>query len=230
VTAASLKLISSMATREVLSELVSQYQRATAQSVTTEAAGGVDVAKRVQLGEAVDIVILASNAIDKLMAAGKVLAGSRVDLVKSGIAVAVREGAPKPDIATEETVRRAVLAAKTLSYSTGPSGVYLENMFARWGILEQIRGRVVVPAPGVPVGTLIANGAAEIGFQQFSELLNLRGVAIAGPLPPAIQMITIFSGGISASSSQPDAAHALLKYLASSATADVKQRHGMDAV
>ena len=229
-TAAPLKLISSMATREVLGELASQYQRAAAQSVTTEAAGGVDVAKRVQLGEALDIVILASNAIDKLMAEGKVLAGSRVDLVKSGIAIAVREGAPRPDIATEETVKRAVLAAKTLSYSTGPSGVYLEKLFARWGILEEIRSRIVVPPPGVPVGTLIANGAAEVGFQQLSELLNLSGVEVVGPLPPAIQTLTIFSAGISANSRQPDAARALLAYMASPAASGVKQRHGMEAV
>jgi molybdate transport system substrate-binding protein len=227
---APLKLISSMATREVLAELASRYQRATAQAVTTEAAGGVDVAKRVQLGEAVDLVFLASNAIDKLIAEGKLLTGSRVDLVKSGIAVAVRAGAPRPDIATEEAVKRAVRAASSLSYSTGPSGAYLEKMFARWGLLDEIRDRIVVPPAGVPVGTLIANGAVELGFQQLSELLNLSGVEVVGPLPPAIQNLTIFSGGIGASCSRPEAARALLDYLASPAAADVKQRHGMDAV
>jgi molybdate transport system substrate-binding protein len=216
-----------MATREVLGELAIEYQRATSQPVITEAAGGVDVAKRVQLGEAVDIVILASNAIEKLVAEGKLIAGSRVDLVKSGVAIAVRAGAPKPDISTEEAVKCAVLASKTLSYSTGPSGVYLENMFARWGILEAIRGRIVVPAPGVPVGTLVANGVAEIGFQQLSELQNLAGVEVVGPLPPAIQTITIFSGGVSANCNSPDAARALLDYMASPAAAGVKQRHGM---
>jgi molybdate transport system substrate-binding protein len=224
-----LKLISSMATRELLAELASQYQRATAQPVTTEAAGGVDVAKRVQLGEAVDIVILASNAIDKLIAEGKLLGGSRVDLVNSGIALAVRIGAPQPDITTEEAVKRAVLTAKTLSYSTGPSGVYLEKLFARWAILDEIRGRIVLAPPGVPVGTLVANGAAEIGFQQLSELLNLAGVEVVGPLPSAIQTITVFSGGISANCSNPEAARALLHYLASPAASDVKQRHGMEA-
>jgi molybdate transport system substrate-binding protein len=225
-----LKLISSMATREVLSELVSQYQRATAQLVTTEAAGGVDVAKRVQAGEAaVDLVILASNAIDKLVVAGKLLAGSRVDLFKSGVAIAARAGAPKPDIATEEAVKRAVLAAKTLSYSTGPSGVYLEKMFERWGILGEIRSRIVVPPPGVPVGSLVANATAELGFQQLSELLNLPGIAVLGPLPQSIQTVTIFSGGICASCSDPEAARALLSYMASPAASDVKQRHGMEA-
>jgi molybdate transport system substrate-binding protein len=229
-TSRPLKLISSMAAREVLGELASQYQRATRQAVTTEAAGGVDVAKRVQLGEAVDLVVLASNAIDKLIAEGKLVAGSRVDLVKSGIAIAVREGAPKPDIATEEAVKRAVRAARSLSYSTGPSGTYLEKLFARWGLLEEIGSRIVVPPPGVPVGTLIASGAAQLGFQQLSELLNLAGVEVVGPLPTAIQSLTIFSGGIGANCSQPAAARELLDYLASPATAVIKRRYGMDAV
>lgn len=145
-----LKLLSSMATREVLSELASQYQRATSQTVTTEAAGGVDVATRVQLGESVDIVVLASNAIDKLMAEGKLLAGSRVDLVRSGIAIAVRAGTLKPNIATEGAVKRAVLAARSLSYSTGPSGLYLEKLFVRWGIAQEVLGRIVVPPPASP--------------------------------------------------------------------------------
>jgi len=228
--AAPLKLLSSMATREVLGELASRYQRATGQPVTAEAAGGVDVAKRVQLGEAVDIVILASNAIDRLMAEGKLLAGSRVDLVKSGIAIAVREGAPRPEIGTEEAVKRVVRAARNLSYSTGPSGAYLERMFARWGLLDEIRCRIVVPPPGVPVGTLIANGVVELGFQQLSELLNLSGVEVVGPLPPAIQTLTIFSGGVSATCGQPAAARALLDYLASSATAEIKLGYGMEAV
>ncbi len=224
-----LKLISSMATREVLGELAARYEREAEQSIATEAAGGVDVARRVQNGEALDIVVLASNAIDKLIAEGKVLAGSRVDLVQSGVAIAVRAGAPKPDIASEEAVRQAVLNAKTLSYSTGPSGVYLEKMFARWGILETIRPRIVVPPPGKPVGSLVADGTVELGFQQLSELLNLAGIVVVGPLPPAIQTITIFSGGVSANSAQSDAARAVLTFMASPAASDVKRRHGMEA-
>ena len=227
--ASPLKLISSMATRELLSELSAQYQRATTQPVSNEAAGGVDVAKRVQAGEPVDVVILASNAIDKLIADGKLLPGSRVDLVKSGVAVAVRAGAPQPDVGTEEAVKRAVQAAKTLSYSTGPSGVYLEKLFERWGILEQIRSRIVVAPPGVPVGSLVAGGAAELGFQQLSELLTLPGICVLGPLPASIQTITIFSGGISAKSGNPQAARALLEFMASPVSADTKLRHGMEA-
>jgi molybdate transport system substrate-binding protein len=226
---APLKLISSMATREVLNELASRFERDTGQKVATEAAGGVDVAKRVQNGEAVDIVVLASNAIDKLMSDGKVLPGSRVDLVQSGVSIAVRKGAARPDVASEEALKRAVMNAKTVSYSTGPSGVYLEKMFARWGVLEDLRPRIVVPPPGKPVGSLVADGSVELGFQQLSELINLAGIDVIGPLPPAVQTITIFSGGVSANSTQPDAARAVLKFMASPAAADVKKRHGMES-
>jgi molybdate transport system substrate-binding protein len=218
-----------MATRELLSELVSQYERRTAQPVTTEAAGGVDVAKRVQAGEAVDMVVLAANVIDKLIGEGKLVTGSRVDLVKSGVAIAVRSGAPKPDIATEEGVKRAVLAAKTLSFSTGPSGVYLEKLFERWGILGGIRSRIVVPPPGVPVGSLVANGTVELGFQQLSELLSLAGIEVIGPLPAAIQTVTTFSGGVSVNCGRLEAARAVLDYMASPAASDIRQRYGMEA-
>jgi molybdate transport system substrate-binding protein len=227
--ATALKLLSSMATRELLGELVAEYQAATGQPVTSEAAGGVDVAKRVRAGEAVDVVILSSTAIDSLVAAGSLLPGSRIDLVKSGVSIAVRAGAPRPDVGSEDAVKRAVLAARTLSYSTGPSGVYLEKLFERWGILAQIRERIVVPPPGVPVGSLVASGKVELGFQQLSELMSLPGIAVIGPLPPEIQTITIFSGGISNGCARPEAARALLSHFASPSVAQTKRRHGMEA-
>ncbi|MDB6084187.1 MAG: molybdenum transporter substrate-binding protein [Gammaproteobacteria bacterium] len=226
-----LKLISSMATREILGEIVARFQRdAAAHSVFMEAAGGVDVAKRVQAGEAMDLVVLASNVIDKLMSDNTLLAGSRVDLVKSGIAVAVQAGRPKPPIGSENAVREAVLAARTLSFSTGPSGVHLEMLLQRWGIFDRIRGRVVVPPPGTAVGSLVARGAAELGFQQTSELMNVAGIELVGPLPPEIQSITIFSGAISAACRDPAAARSLLSFMASPVVAGIKQRHGMEAV
>ncbi len=223
-----LKLISSMATRELLGELVSQYQRHSQQQVSTEAAGGVDVARRVQSGEAFDIVVLAANAIDKLISEARVLPGSRVDLVRSGVAIAVRAGAPRPDVSTEEAVKRAVVGVRTLSYSTGPSGVYLEKMFERWGVLADIRSRIVVPPPGVPVGSLVATGEAELGFQQLSELMNLKGIDVIGPLPTAIQTITVFSGGLCVAGVRPEAARGLLDYMASPVTSEAKRRHGME--
>lgn len=227
--ASPLKLLSSMATRELLNELAAQYERSTGQPVMAEAAGGVDVAKRVRAGESVDIVVLASAAIDSLIAAGSLLPDSRVDLVKSGVAIAVREGAPQPDVGSEEAVKRAVSGAKTLSYSTGPSGVYLEKLFERWGILQDIRSRIVVPPPGVPVGSLVANGSVELGFQQLSELMTLPGIKVIGPLPPEIQTITVFSGGISSGCERAESGRALLSYMASPAVVAVKEQFGMEA-
>jgi molybdate transport system substrate-binding protein len=224
-----LKLLSSMATRELLNELSARYGRETDQPVVSEAAGGVDVAKRVRAGESVDVVVLSSTAIDSLIAAGSLLPDSRIDLVKSGVAVAVREGVPRPDVSTEDAVKRAVSGAKTLSYSTGPSGVYLEKLFQRWGILQDIRSRIVVPPPGVPVGSLVANGTVELGFQQLSELMTLPGIDVVGPLPPGIQTITIFSAGVSPGCDRPEAARALLDYMASPAAVALKEKFGMEA-
>jgi len=228
--AQSLQLISSMATRKLLDELASQYTAATGQAVSCSAAGGVDVAKRIRAGEYSDVVVLADNVIDKLISEGHLLPGSRVDVVRSGVAVAVPAGAPLPDLSSEQSVRQAVLDAPTLSYSTGPSGVYLEQLFARWGIFETVQPRIVVPPPGVPVGSLVADGRVALGFQQLSELMGVAGLVVAGPLPPAIQTLTVFSGGICALSTAPVQAAALLAHLGSPATADAKQRHGMEGV
>uniref|UniRef100_UPI0035B325A0 substrate-binding domain-containing protein n=1 Tax=Hylemonella sp. TaxID=2066020 RepID=UPI0035B325A0 len=220
--------ISSMATRLVLAELAEAYQRASGQRLRIESVGGVDAAKRVAAGEAFDVVILASDAIDKLIASGHVLAGSRVDLVHSGVAVAVRAGAAQPDISSEDAVRAAVQAARSVSYSTGPSGVALARLFERWGLAEELKARLVTPPPGIPVGSLVAKGEVALGFQQLSELINLEGITVLGPLPPAIQITTTFSAGICTASRQPEAVRALLDYLRSPATAEAKRRQGME--
>jgi molybdate transport system substrate-binding protein len=225
---ALIKLISSMATKQVLADVVSQFHQQSADRVEVESVGGVDAAKRVQAGEAFDAVALAANAIEQLITAGKVLTGSRVDLVTSGVAVAVRAGAPRPDIGSEAAVKQAVLAARSLSYSTGPSGVQLAKLFERWGIAEQLKDRLVQAPPGVPVGRLVASGEVELGFQQLSELLHLPGIDVLGPLPPAIQIITTFSAGVAATSTQPEAVRALLAFMASPAADEAKRRNGMD--
>ncbi len=222
-----LKLLSSMAAREVLAELIRGFTAETRLPVAAEAAGGVEVAKRVQAGESTDVVVLSDTAIDKLIGGGQLRAG-RVDLVKSGVAIAVRSGTGHPDVSTEAAVKAAVATAGSLSYSTGPSGVYLEKLFERWGILETIRPRIRVPPPGVPVASLVAGGQAALGFQQLSELLNVPGIEVLGPLPAAIQTITTFSAGISVQCEQPDVARQLLDYLCRPAATPVKQRYGME--
>jgi molybdate transport system substrate-binding protein len=217
-----------MATKQLLADLVGDFQRRMQQPVTVESVGGVDAAKRVQAGESFDVVILAANAIDQLIQAGKVLAGSRSDLVKSGVAVAVREGAPQPDIASETALKQAVLSARSLSYSTGPSGVALVKLFERWGIAEQIRERIVQAPPGVPVGSLVARGEVELGFQQLSELIHLQGITVVGPLPAEIQIITTFSAGIAATCAQPSAVKPLIDFLVSRDADAAKRANGME--
>ncbi len=226
--ATSLKIISSMATRQVLAELVEAYRAASGTAVQVESVGGVDAARRVQAGEAFDLVVLASDAIDKLQASGHVVAGSRVDIVHSGVAVAVRAGSPRPDIGTEDALKAAVLAAPSIAYSTGPSGVQIIKLFERWGIAGQLGDRVVQAKPGVPVGSMVAQGEAALGFQQLAELIHVQGIDLLGPLPEAVQIDTVFSGGLAAASQQAEAVRALLAFLASPGTAEAKRRQGME--
>lgn len=225
-----LKLISSMATRQLLAELAAAWQQACGVEVRIESVGGVDAAKRVQAGEAFDGVVLASDAIDKLVAGGQVLAGSRVDLVRSSVAVAVKAGAPQPDISTEAALRSAITAASSIGYSTGPSGTALVKLFERWGVAEALKSKIVQAPPGIPVGTLVARGEVALGFQQLSELMHLEGISIVGNMPEAVSITTIFSAGTCAVSSQGETLGRLLAFMASTEAAAVKRRHGMDPI
>jgi molybdate transport system substrate-binding protein len=225
----TLRLISSMATKALLTDLLALYRaQAPGVQIQVESVGGVDAAKRVEAGEAFDGVVLASNAIDKLSAGGHVLAGSRADLVHSGVAVAVPAGTPVPDISTEAALKAAVLAAPTLGYSTGPSGVQLAKQFETWGIAEQIAPRIVQAKPGVPVGSLVAKGEVALGFQQLSEMLGVPGITLVGGLPKAVEIITTFSGSVASTCTQPQAMRALLAFWQSPACDGLKRQHGMD--
>jgi len=218
--------ISSMATRAVLAELAQAYTAKSGVQTAIASVGGVDAAKRVAAGESFDVVFLASDALDKLIAAGHVRPG-RVDLVRSPVALAVRAGTPHPDVSSEAALKQAVLAAPTLGYSTGPSGNHLAALFERWGIADAVRERVVVPPPGVPVGQLVAEGRVALGFQQLSELMSLPGIDVLGLLPAGAEFITTFSAGVAAVSPNGDAVRAMLADMASPDADAAKQRHGM---
>lgn len=224
----SLAGISSMAMRGVLADLAEVWRRRSQQGVSIESVGGVEAARRVLAGEPFDFVVLAADALGALESSGRILAGSRTDLASSGIAVAVAKDRAHPGIGDEEAVRRAVRDARAVGYSTGPSGVYLIGLFARWGLADAATPRLVQAPPGTPVAALIARGDVDLGFQQTSELLGQPGIDVVGPLPAEIQAITIFSAAVCAASARPDAARELLAFLASRDADAVKRAHGME--
>jgi molybdate transport system substrate-binding protein len=220
--------ISSMATRQVLAELAASYERLSGQPVVIESVGGVDAARRVQDGEAFDIVVLASDALNKLAASGRVDPASRVDLARSGIAVAVAAGQPRPDVGSDAALRQAVLGARSIGYSTGPSGTHLTKLFERWGIADIIAPRIVQAPPGVPVGALVARGDVALGFQQLSELIHLPGIDVLGALPAESQSTTVFAAAACTATEQPEAVRALLSFFTSRDADAAKSRNGME--
>jgi molybdate transport system substrate-binding protein len=219
-----------MATRQLLAELTDAWQRQSGVEAVVESVGGVDAARRVQAGEPFDVVVLASDAIGRLVETGSVLADSVTDLVRSPVAIAVPAGSgrARPDVSTEATLREAVLSATSIGYSTGPSGTALLRLVERWGITDLVRSRLVQASPGIPVGALVADGRAAIGFQQLSELMHLPGVTVVGGMPPGCEIVTTFTGGVCTASVQPVEARRLLAFMASPAAADAKRRHGME--
>lgn len=214
-----------MATKPLLAAMVAAFQQRTGRAVRLESMGGVDAAKRVQDGDAFDVIVLASDVLAALAEQAHVT--DPQPLADSRIAIAVREGAPLPDVATEEDLRSALLAARTIGYSTGPSGRVLLQIFSSWGMGEELGARLVQARPGVPVGKLVSEGEAEIGFQQLTELQGLPGITLLGGLPPQLDVVTTFAGAIGTRSTQPADARALLDFLASDETAATKRAHGM---
>jgi len=217
-----------MATRRLLGEMIAQFEKTSPHRVALESVGGLDAAKRVRAGEPLDVVVLAREVIDDLIGAARIVEGSRVDVAVSAIGVAVRSGTPHPDLSSADGVRAAVLAARRIGYSTGPSGQYLAKLFASWDPDGRLKDRITVAPVGVPVGSLVARGDIDLAFQQLSELGG-DGIDVVGQLPPDIQMMTTFSGGVARASAQPDAARALLAFMASPALTPIKREHGMDA-
>jgi molybdate transport system substrate-binding protein len=226
--AAELKVLSTQATEEAYRELVPQFEKATGHKVTTVFTGTLDANKRLAAGETYDVLIMSAPSIDEHIKAGKVVAGSRVDLAKSGVGVGVKAGAPKPDISTTEALKKALLAAKSIGYSTGPSGVYVVSLFQRMGIADEVKGKLKQTPTGVFVGSIIASGEAEIGFQQVSELSHFAGVDYVGPLPADVQQFTTFASGIISGTKEADVAKALAKFITAPAAAAAFKKRGME--
>lgn len=222
---AEIKVMASAAFREAYLELLPEFERASGHKAMNTWVPSVQMMNRLKGGEVTDIVILSAAALDELVTAG--IVAERFDLAKSSVGAAVRAGAPKPDISSGEALKRAVLAAKSVVYSTGPSGIYLSGLFQRMGIAAEIKSKVR-QVQGEPAGAVVARGEAELGFQQMSELLPVAGIDLIGPLPLDIQQITVFSAGLHARANEAAAARALIGFLKAPAAAAVIRKKGME--
>jgi molybdate transport system substrate-binding protein len=233
--AAEITVVTSGAFTAAYLELVPQYEHATHDKLVTEFGPSLGttvnaIPMRLQRGEAIDVVIMAAPGLDALIAQGRIRADSRVDLVRSNIGMAVRAGAPRPDISTLDALKRTLLAAKSIAYSDSASGVYLaDELFPKLGIADQIKGKSR-KIEADPVGGVVAKGDAEIGFQQISELRPVKGIDIVGELPPGAQRVTVFAAAIPTTSKHPEAAKALIQWLASPVTQPVMKKTGLDPV
>ena len=226
--AAEIKLLASAAVKDAFLELIPQFEKATGHKIVVAWSASPDIRKRIAGGEAADLVILASSGADELIKEGKLAAGSRTNFAKSGIGVAVRAGAPKPDISSADAVKKSVLAAKSVAFSGGASGAYIVGMFEKMGIAEQVKSKTATVKLAEPVGDVVARGDAELGFHQVSELLHVKGIEYLGALPPEIQNITVFSGGIHSEAKDAAATKALVDFLTASSAATTLKKHGLD--
>lgn len=225
--AAEIRVMSSAPFKAPYEKLTPQFEKASGHKVLTQWAPPAQIISRIRAGDVTDLIIMSRASIEILVKDGKIVSGSLTDLAKSGVGVAVRTGAPKPDISSANAVREAVLKAKSIAYSAATSGNYIAGLFERMGIAGQLKPKIRL-AKGEPVGALVARGEAELGFQQISELLPVAGIDLVGPLPSEIQEITVFSAGLHASAQQVDAAQALVKFLRAPNATPVIRQSGME--
>jgi molybdate transport system substrate-binding protein len=225
--AAEIKMIASNAVKEAYTKLVPVFEKKSGHHVTVDWGGTADIVNRVSRGEVADVVATTAAYIDDLTKQGKLVPGSRVDLAKSTIGVALRPGAPKPDLSSGEGLKKSLLAAKGIVISGGPSGVYLNEWFRKMGIADQIKSKTIQLAPGASPGEAVARGEGDLGFTQVSELLAVKGIVYLGPVPTDVQQVTVFSAGIPRNAPQPDAAKALVRFLTSAEAAPTLKETGL---
>ena len=226
--AADIRMLAAGAVKDAFLELVPQFESSSGNKVTATWTGSADIRKRIAAGEAFDFVIVGAPDIDAFIRDGKMMPGSRVDIARSGVGIAVKAGSSRPDISSSDAVRKALLSARTVAYSTGPSGVYVQRLFDRLGIADQMKDKSRQTPPGVRVARFLANGEAELGFQQVSELVHEAGIDFLGPLPAEIQNVTVYSSGIPLDSKAPEPAKALQAFLSAPAATTVFRKNGMD--
>jgi molybdate transport system substrate-binding protein len=225
---AEIKLLASGALKEAYLELLPKFEAASGHRVMPLWSSTTDIQKRVAAGEVADLVILGDSGTQALIKDGKLIASTRAVFAKSGIYIAVRSAAPKPDISSADTLKQSLLAAKSVGYSEGASGTYLVGMFQKLGIYDQVKAKASIAKANEPVGEKVAQGEAEIGFHQLSELMPVKGIDIVGPLPAELQFITVFSGALHHDAQEPPAAQALIQFLIAPAAGASIKRFGLE--
>jgi molybdate transport system substrate-binding protein len=228
VQAAEIKILAAGAVKEMFLDLTSQFVGNSGDRITATWTGSAEIRNRIAAGEAFDLVIASSPDVDAFIEDGRVAPGTRVDIASSGVGVAVRAGAPKLDISSGDSLRKALISAKAVAYSTGASGTYVLRLFERLGIAEEMKAKSKQTAPGRRVAEYLSSGDADLGFQQVSELIHEPGIDFLGPLPADIQNLTVYSSGIPAGSKAPEAAKALQILLSAPAAAPVIRKNGME--
>jgi molybdate transport system substrate-binding protein len=230
--AAEIKLLTAGAMRAVVVALLPDFEKETGHKVTLDNATAGMLKTRIDGGEAFDVAIITPAVVDDLAAKGKIVAGSRIDLAKVGMGVAVKEGTPVPDIASVDAFKRMLLAAKSVAYidpaSGGSSGIYISGLLDKLGIADQVKPKAKLKQGGY-VADLIVKGEAELGIHQISEIVPVKEVTLVGPLPAEIQNYTVYAAGLGASAKDSEAAKALIKALTGPAAADVLKSKGMEA-
>jgi molybdate transport system substrate-binding protein len=231
--AAELKVLITTAMKAAIDELAPQFERASGHTLRITYGPSGALAKRIADGEGVDLVVIAGG-VDELIAQGKAVADSRIDVARVRIGVAVRKGAPKPDVGTVEAFKRALLDAKSIAYvdpaAGGASGIYLAKMLERIGILAQVnaKARLARGSTEDMVSAIVARGNAEIGLQQISEIMSVPGAELVAPLPDELQAVTVYTAGIPISATEAEAATAVVKFLTAPAAASIYKAKGLD--
>jgi len=226
--AAEVKLLASGALKEAYLELIPAFEKESGHKVALAWSSTTAIQKQISAGEIHDVVILGDSGTQALIRDGKLVGSTRVIFAKSGISIAVRAGAPKPDIGSADGLKKTLLAAKSVGYSEGASGTYLVGMFQKLGVYDQVKAKAAIAGNNVPVGDKVVSGDAEIGFHMKSELLPVKGIDIIGPLPPELQHFTAFSGAMHSAAKEKDAASALIRFLTAPAAQEVLVRHGLE--
>ena len=223
-----IKLLASGATREIVEALLPAFEKSTGHKIAATWTGTVKIKEQIEAGAPFDLVIVGAPEVDKYIADGKLAAGTRIDIAKSGVGVAVKAGAPKPDISSGDAVKKAMLAAKSVAYSTGPSGVYVQALIQKLGIADEMKPKSKQTVSGTRVGQYLARGEADLGFQQVSEFLHESGIEFVGPLPPDVQNYTNYSSAVFAAAKARAAAKALQAHLSGPGATEAIRKYGME--